>query len=915
MLIAVFACTPMFKSGSLDVLINTKFTDKLSEENAYPFVLSRSVGISSEGCTFESVIQKSEEYYSKWESYIDVDSIEHETVVWVPGGNASHIYGLGKTWLNINTVVGMEEHIEVLCGTAINEASDVPSDVYPCYISEKTMDAAGLVVGDIVTYDTFVNEEGNHLQFQVVGIISEKDEKSYFWETSIADLEKCLIVDEATLSTLMKQYTFDEVYYAIYDVLSYADVNSGNIDDISYYINEFKSKDKSFIENVTEIFDEYKSDRKFINIICLVLELPIVMLLLAFIYMIVNQILSMETGEISMLTSRGFKRKQVMKLYFEQSVVLSIIGLFIGVPLGYLFCKLAASTNGFLQFAFKDVSRYSFRASMILYGLVGAVVAVVFVTTPVFFYAKDSIIERRSKKNNKTKKRFLSRLGTNLILLGISLYLLFNYYKQRAALGMQVMMGKRLDPIVFLNLTLFLFACGLFGLMLMQGLARTVYWIGRKRWKPHTYVSLLQIIRGDSKSQFIAVFLILTVAMGIVDANVAGTINTNNEDRIAYDIGADMVVREQWVPKKYNDSKTKKVIKYYTEPNFQRFTEVLEGKLNSITRVVNEKDMSFTSGGTTISDCTMLAVNTKEFGETASLKPGLNDTHWYNYLNELSKTNTGVLVSKELADKLGLEVGSQVKLKRESESQGAVTKIEVNAQVCGIYDALPSCAKYSYEYDSNEELIELDDYSFVINYSFSIASFSDIPYEVWMDLKDGVTYDEVTTLLEENGIRLAYANGVDNSVAELKNSAMIQITNGLFTLSFIISLILCSIGYLIYWITTMKQRELRLGIYRAMGISFKEVNKMLMLEQILSSLFAGLLGGCAGMLASLLHTKVLAVVYLPKKHSIELHTVIDAMNLFKFIVLLFVMVFVCMTVMKRQIKKLNMVQAIKMGED
>ena len=78
---------------------------------------------------------------------------------------------------------------------------------------------------------------------------------------------------------------------------------------------------------------------------------------------------------------------------------------------------------------------------------------------------------------------------------------------------------------------------------------------------------------------------------------------------------------------------------------------------------------------------------------------------------------------------------------------------------------------------------------------------------------------------------------------------------------------------------------------------------------------AGILGGLSGMLASLLHIDVLAIVYLPQKHNIALRTVIDSTNLLRFMLLLVVMVIVCLLVMRCQIRKLNMVQAIKMGED
>lgn len=45
---------------------------------------------------------------------------------------------------------------------------------------------------------------------------------------------------------------------------------------------------------------------------------------------------------------------------------------------------------------------------------------------------------------------------------------------------------------------------------------------------------------------FLAVFLIMTVASGIFEANMARTMNQNMEERIAYGIGADAVVEENF---------------------------------------------------------------------------------------------------------------------------------------------------------------------------------------------------------------------------------------------------------------------------------------------------------------------------------------------------------------------------------
>ena len=102
------------------------------------------------------------------------------------------------------------------------------------------------------------------------------------------------------------------------------------------------------------------------------------------------------------------------------------------------------------------------------------------------------------------------------------------------------------------------------------------------------------------------------------------------------------------------------------------------------------------------------------------------------------------------------------------------------------------------------------------------------------------------------------------------------------------------------------------GIYRAMGMSMGEVNRMLFAEQILSSLPAGIFGGAAGILASLLHTRLLALVYLPGNHNIPLNIYMDGADM---MLLVLGMIGICLAILRRQMKGSDMLQAIKLGED
>lgn len=912
LMIAVCSCTPMFERGSLDKLLQRKLEEKMVEENAYPVSLYRIYVDKSKEMKYQTIKDSIMKYKNTWDEYIDIPSVNFQYIIRLSAEKANHSFGTNTEWINIGCIPGMEEHIDILSGTLEGDESGI----YPCYMTERTMDVCNYMEGDILTLDGMQDASGKPLKLKVMAIIKEKNDGSYFWHKHIMEEDKLLLVPEYAMEDMIDNYYHSDVYYEMNELYDYRSINSSNVDDLKYYIEEFHKQDANIKDSVLQLFEEYAADKSFVSTICWVLELPIIMLMFAFIYMVVSQILSMESGEIAMLTSRGFSRLQVMGLYLRQSGILAAIGCVLGLPLGYLLCKLAASTDGFLDFAIKDVSIYHARWMMIPYALGAAVICMIFITIPVAFYAKDTIIQRRTRKNTKANTKVIRQLAFNIGMLGISLYLLYNFNARRGDLSIKVLTGGRLDPIMFLNLTFFLFACGLLGLQILHCVVRLVYWLGRRRWKPNTYASLLQIIRGGSKSQFIAVFLIFTVSMGIVDANVAGTINTNNEERTAYNIGVDFILNEEWIPKSYKDSQQRKTVRYYVEPDYQRYSDLLSDKVDNMTRVVRDKDVKVSASGATATGCMMMAINTKEFGETADLMDGLNDTHWYNLLNELAVNGTGILVSENLAQMLNISVGDTIKYTRTSELSSS-EKSEATAVgiVCGIFKAWPSYEQYSYGYNEAGEYVMNQNYGIVVNYANEKNVFGDTPYEIWMRLKPGVGTQDILNTVEEAGITVTSSKSREDTIVALRNSSVIQITNGLFTLSFLISLVLCTIGFLIYWITSIKQRELLFGIYRAMGMSFKEVNGMLMLEQILSSLLAGILGGVSGMLASLLHTGVLSIVYLPRRHNIALHTVIDGLNLARFMVVLCVMIVVCLVVMRNQIKKLNMIQAIKMGED
>jgi putative ABC transport system permease protein len=911
LLVAVFSCSPMFEKGSLDKLLQKSFNDSANDSGEYPLVLYRNGFCETKDYPDSAAVYgRLDAYESKWNQYIDVDKIISEQLLKAAGGSAAASFcGSGK-YLDIMLIRDMDAHIDIVKGENLSDGL-LSDGTIPCIISESVMDEYGLVVGEKLSFDYNVDSSGNPACFTVVGIFAEKAEDNQnFWYKTANSYSKVIFTNESGFDYYVENYQLDTVSYEDYMLLDYTGINSKNAMDYMYYIEEFTRADSSFGCNFYELLSDYSQNAGTVKTILFVIELPVCVLLLAFVYMVSKQILGMETVEIAMLNSRGVSPVRIVGLYVLQSAILAFFGCIIGIPLAYFMCRMAAGTDAFLKFSGKDVSVYQFTPEMLIFALIAGIAAILFMSLPVLRLSRLTVADKRESGG----KPFWEKCFLDVILLCISSYLLYNYYRQSDSMALDIISGDKLDPMVFLDSSLFIFATGLLLLRLIKYLVRFIYFLGKKRWKPAMYASFLTIMR--TSQGFISVFLVMTVAMGIFNANMARTVNENNEERLSYDMGADVVSTENWRVKIYKPDRDT-TLRYYEEPDFERYENLVDaGICQSVTRVMRNDDTELTVNSKKVSGCTLMAVNTREFGETARLKSGLNDTHWFNALNALSQNPEGVIISKNLADEYGVKVGDSISYRY---FDSAITDEEdstaISVTVCAIVNAWPGFDSYAYTENEDGEILQTGNYLLVANYAGVVDSYELTPYSVWMRLADGKTVSDVESYLEEEGVTLSGISSISQSVSDMKDSAQIQITNGMFTISFIISVLLCTVGYLIYWIMSIKNRESIFGVYRAMGMTMKEINRMLVNEQIFASLLSVLAGVGVGIISTRLFVKLLALVYLPEKHNIALEGYIASGDMLKLVVI-FAMVFViCLTVLRRLVKDMKIVHALKLGED
>ena len=421
------------------------------------------------------------------------------------------------------------------------------------------------------------------------------------------------------------------------------------------------------------------------------------------------------------------------------------------------------------------------------------------------------------------------------------------------------------------------------------------------------YASFLHVLRTRSSQSFIMVFLIMTIALGVFNAQAARTINQNAEDNLSYTIGADVVLQEKWDSTETTDesgSSTGDAVVYY-EPDFGRF-EALDGA-EAITKVYVTNGVSVSAGaGANIKNIQLMGIHTKEFGQVAWYKDSLSDVHWYHYLNAMSQNSRAVLVSRNFAEKHGFELGDSISYRNKNGDSA-------RGIIYGFVDYFPGWAPVSYVKAANGLYEETDNYLIVAHLQQIQSSWGVMPYQVWVKNKDSSAY--LYDFAENGSKGFSTFKDVNAEMVEKKNDPILQGTNGILTVGFIVVLLLCSVGFLIFWILSIQSRSLLFGIFRAMGMTMREVFTMLINEQVFISGVSIAVGALVGHWTSKLYMPLIQLAYAASDNALPLELISHSTDSIRLFAVIGMVMLVCMVILGVLISRMKIAQALKLGED
>lgn len=912
LLIATVVSFPLYRGAAFDRMIRDEFQDSLAQTGTWPGINKMTmVAKKDQNGAMTARMESAVSTLNQELGVTGKDTILHYVMDAAQFNSASNRKDMGQSYISLSFYSGLPEHAKLLSGEMYSETGLTGDGEIEVVVSQECMVKNNLLVGESLKYEGLKDYEGNIIRMKVVGVFTEQDRTDSYWQVKPAQMNQELLMNEQLFHQLFGgekagKYSITCYYFVLFEHKDLTAESVATLAAKTKWLTE-ESNIRSIVAKpeYTEIIDDYMRKKDRIEAALFILQVPVLILLGAFLFMISGQMYDMERNEISVMKSRGGSSGQMFRLYLFQSVFLTLVGAAFGIPLGVLFCRILGSTRNFLEFDVRRALDVTFRAEVWIYAAAAILISIAIMTIPALKHSRLTIV--KLKQSNALKKRaWWEKLFLDVICLAVSLYGYYSYSRNKEAIIQSVLEGESMDPLLYLSSSLFIIGMGLLFLRLQPLLVRLIYLAGKKFWKPASYASFMENMKNGRKQQFIMLFMILTVSLGMYHATVARTILQNAVKNADYLEPVDVVIQEIWADNSADLSRSDGGAIHYIEPKLVRFSAMPGVK--SYTKVLNDEKASLRLTGKASMGCTLMAIHTKEFGEITKVPNYLTEKNYYEYLNLLAENPKGVLVSKNMKDTYGCQIGDTITY-NDSFGNSTTGKILEFVEYWPGYQASTLQLKPDGTMENRENLLV------IANIAMVQSEFGVYPYEVWAKLQDGADVDAVYDWIDTEQLRVKKFRDKSAVMDSVYNDPLLQGTNGVLTMGFIVTIILCAVGYLIYWIMSIRSREMLFGVLRACGMHKGELFQMLTIEQFFSGVLSILVGIGIGGLTSKMFVPMLQNAYAAANQVLPMQLITNPVDMYRLYGVIAGVMILCLLTLILLVFKMNVSKALKLGEE
>lgn len=927
--IAIAFCIPVYSDGILQRILIKTLEEVQTTTGEYPSYVSldyRIAGVKKDANYICTVL---EEEFAALDAAMPMDSLvkgkyfkyemfRRQADQWSKYENLSLTY-----------YENLADHVNVVTGRMFDpNRSD---GIVEVVINNRNLVKTFYSLNEVYEFDSLYSDEAEGIKIMIVGIIEPLDASELFWYEDFNDINGGMFVANEYFAEKIAadmSYARHLTQFTYYNAYDFYDLKTDTAETAAALYRTANDNITARLVknqlqfNITGAIDDFVATKDVVEVSMYILTIPVFILLAFYIIMVSRLKLQSEQHEISVMQSRGAGRVYILGLYLIECVLLMAVALLVGPFVGRFLCEVIGASNGFLEFVNRKA--LDFRVVPAAFYSIGAVALLFVLITmiPAFFGASVNILQSK-RKTRKKHTPFYHKYFLDVLFLGIGLYGFYNMETQRrmleTLLAEGTVMGASSDILTYLSSTLFALGAGMLFLRIYPLIIKLIFWIGRRIWPAWAYAAVNRVARNRDAAH-IMLFLIATVSVGIFSTDAAQSINSHIEKNTRATHGSDIVYRPVW--QKYdsegnivyglaeNDGNTVKIYDdgeliqsirvTYNELLPQTFLEY-EG-VEAVARVYRESGVGVRAGRT-MPDVNVMYIDPYDFGTVAFSTASMNTYQLNEYLNVMSLDENALVVSNNIMKQLGLKPGDSLTV---SASVGSIT----GTIIAGV-DSWPGFEKYY-----TTDLGKAYETTFVIgNLSKVFFEYDIRPYSFWIKRSEDATDAGIYEVLSASDHGVESIESATQAVIEEKNSPVLQGTNGLLSVSFLTSLIICAIGFMIYWIISIKSRTLLFGISRALGMSKSGIMKMLIAEQLLVSGVAVGMGILIGKIGSTLFVPMLAINYTSVEDIIPFHVVATKEDLIRICVIMLALLVICVTILSLMVIRQKIDRAVKMGEE
>ena len=901
----MMSTVPIYMDASLQRILIKDMQQYQEDTGLYPgeYVVTTSLQMKSSYDERLATVNTLTTLVDQRTAGIDIPRANSKTIL-----RDEYVYILGgsNTRIKMMAMTNIEEHVNIIEGRMYKPGKTADGS-YEVICNAECLKVLGIVCGQTYPVQNNFYSKTEPLSVTVVGVFEQSSENDSYWSETMEEYLNAFMFDYDTflndylatgvtmLSDITSRYAFD---YQEMDLNALTGITKKIAEDFELY----PAYGYKFNMGIYDILTEYAVRAENLKSMLWILQIPTIVMLAFYLFMVSQLNVEQEKNEIAVFKSRGASSKQIFAIYAMEAGVLGLATLIFAPLIGLCLCSFLGVSNGFLEF----VNRTGLAAQLSLDAFIYAfiAIAVFFVTTmlPIIPASKLSIVKYKQSKAKVVKMALWEKICVDILLLGGSLVWYFITARKLAAQfadGTFVSDGS-INPLYFVFSTMFIMGGGLLFIRLYPYLLKLIYHIGKRFWSVSQYVAITSVARSQGgRERFLMLFLCITFGLGIFSANTARAINNSKSDRIYYSTGTDVVLDVFWRLESVEDDTS------YVEPDFSLY-EQLDG-VESATKVLLTDASTALGNIKSEADSTLMCIEPGKFSKTAWFRNDLLPVHWWNYCNALVECKSGVLASRSWEAK-GVQLGDTITVKWNGNDSVELT-------VIAFVDYWPGLDPTEVvEINSRTHETAIKDF-LICNYNHIRKLTEFQPYQVWLNLKDDATSEQLYEDIAEKKIKLQHITDSSQLLIEEKTDPELQGMNGALTLGFVVIMLMTVIGFLIYWIISIRSRTLQFGVLRAMGVTFREIIGTLGYEQLLVSVASIAAGFVLGGVASDLFVPMFRTMYDAANQVPPFIVQGDGGDYIKMYIIIAVMLVGGFTILGGIIKKININKALKLGED